>query len=48
MVLLVPKAANADWFDKICDGDDKEAPYRAPKGSDLHNHLTSAVFAARW
>ena len=34
------------------DGDDKEALYRTlyymPKGGDLHNHLSGAVFAEWW
>ena len=51
-LLLLPFAANADWFDEIRDGDDKEALYRTlyymPKGGDLHNHLSGAVFAEWW
>ena len=49
---LLPLAANADWFDDIRDGDDAEALYRTlyymPKGGDLHNHLSGAVFAEWW
>ncbi len=52
IVLLLPLAADADWFDEIRDGDDKEALYRTlyymPKGGDLHNHLSGAVFAEWW
>ena len=52
IVLLLPFAANADWFDDIRDGDDQEALYRTlyymPKGGDLHNHLSGAVFAEWW
>jgi len=52
IVSLLPFAANADWFDDIRDGDDKEALYRTlyymPKGGDLHNHLSGAVFAEWW
>ncbi|MGB5629492.1 MAG: hypothetical protein WBM45_10555 [Woeseiaceae bacterium] len=51
-ISLLPFAANADWFDDIRDGDDKEALYRTlyymPKGGDLHNHLSGAVFAEWW
>ena len=28
LMLLLPFAANADWFDEIRDGDDQEALYR--------------------
>jgi len=52
VVLMLPFAANADWFDEIRDGDDNEALYRTlyymPKGGDLHNHLSGAVFAEWW
>src|SRR5210317_360884 len=52
MALLLPFAATADWFDDIRDGDDREALYRTlyymPKGGDLHNHLSGAVFAEWW
>ena len=52
IVLSLPLAANADWFDEIRDGDDKQALYRTlyymPKGGDLHNHLSGAVFAEWW
>ena len=52
LVLLLPLAADADWFDEIRDGDDTEALYRTlyymPKGGDLHNHLSGAVFAEWW
>ncbi|MDH5456317.1 MAG: adenosine deaminase [Gammaproteobacteria bacterium] len=52
LVLLLPLGANADWFDEIRDGDDKQALYRTlyymPKGGDLHNHLSGAVFAEWW
>ena len=52
IVLLLPLVAGADWFDEIRDGDDKEALYRTlyymPKGGDLHNHLSGAVFAEWW
>ena len=52
IVLLLPLAADADWFDEIRDGDDKEALYRTlyymPKGGDLHNHLSVAEFAEWW
>ena len=52
IVLLLPLVADADWFDEIRDGDDKEALYRTlyymPKGGDLHNHLSGAVFAEWW
>ncbi len=52
IILLLPFVANADWFDEIRDGDDKEALYRTlyymPKGGDLHNHLSGAVFAEWW
>ena len=51
-ISLLPFAANADWFDEIRDGDDREALYRTlyymPKGGDLHNHLSGAVFAEWW
>ena len=52
IVLLLPLVAGADWFDEIRDGGDKEALYRTlyymPKGGDLHNHLSGAVFAEWW
>jgi adenosine deaminase CECR1 len=52
VVLLLPLAASADWFDELRDGEDKEALYRTlyymPKGGDLHNHLSGAVFAEWW
>ena len=52
VVLLLPLVAAADWFDDIRDGDDQEALYRTlyymPKGGDLHNHLSGAVFAEWW
>jgi adenosine deaminase CECR1 len=52
MALLLPFAANADWFDEIRDSGDQEALYRTlyymPKGGDLHNHLSGAVFAEWW
>ena len=52
IVLLLPLVADADWFDAIRDGDDKEALYRTlyymPKGGDLHNHLSGAVFSEWW
>ena len=52
IVLLLPLVADADWFDEIRDGDDQEALYRTlyymPKGGDLHNHLSGAVFAEWW
>ena len=52
IALLLPFVANADWFDEIRDGGDKEALYRTlyymPKGGDLHNHLSGAVFAEWW
>jgi adenosine deaminase CECR1 len=52
IVLLLPFVADADWFDEIRDGDDREALYRTlyymPKGGDLHNHLSGAVFAEWW
>jgi len=52
IVLLLPFVADADWFDDIRDSGDKEALYRTlyymPKGGDLHNHLSGAVFAEWW
>jgi adenosine deaminase CECR1 len=52
IVLLLPVVANADWFDEIRDGGDKEALYRTlyymPKGGDLHNHLSGAIFSEWW
>ena len=52
IVLLLPFVADADWFDEIRDSGDKEALYRTlyymPKGGDLHNHLSGAVFAEWW
>ena len=52
IALLLPLVADADWFDEIRDGDDKEALYRTlyymPKGGDLHNHLSGSVFAEWW
>ena len=52
ILLLLPFSADADWFDEIRDCDDKEALYRTlyymPKGGDLHNHLSGAVFAEWW
>jgi adenosine deaminase CECR1 len=52
IVLLLPFAAVADWFDDIRDSGDHEALYRTlyymPKGGDLHNHLSGAVFAEWW
>ena len=52
IVLLLPLVANADWFDDVRDGNDQEALYRTlyymPKGGDLHNHLSGAVFAEWW
>ena len=52
IIVLLPLAAGADWFDDIRDGDDREALYRTlyymPKGGDLHNHLSGAVFAEWW
>lgn len=39
IVLLLPLVADADWFDDIRDGDDKQALYRTlyymPKGGDV-------------
>ena len=50
--LLLPLAAGADWFDDLRDDQDREALYRTlyymPKGGDLHNHLSGAVFAEWW
>ena len=52
IALWLPLVANADWFDDIRDGDDREALYRTlyymPKGGDLHNHLSGAGFAEWW
>jgi adenosine deaminase CECR1 len=52
IVLFLPLVADADWFAEIRDGDDREALYRTlyymPKGGDLHNHLSGAVFAEWW
>ena len=52
LIVMLPFVADADWFDEIRDGDDTEALYRTlyymPKGGDLHNHLSGAVFAEWW
>ena len=52
IALLLPLAADADWFDDIRDGSDAEALYRTlhymPKGGDLHNHLSGSVFVEWW
>ena len=52
VLLVLPFVVSADWFDEIRDSDDREALYRTlyymPKGGDLHNHLSGAVFAEWW
>jgi len=49
--LLAP-AATADWFDEIRNNGNAEDLYRVlyymPKGGDLHNHLSGAVFSEWW
>jgi adenosine deaminase CECR1 len=51
-MLLLPLVADADWFDEVRDSGDKEALYRTlyymPKGGDLHNHLSGAIFSEWW
>ena len=51
LIVLAPVAA-ADWFDDIRDDGSKEDLYRVlyymPKGGDLHDHLSGAVFPEWW
>jgi adenosine deaminase CECR1 len=46
------QAAGADWFDDIKSQDNAADLYRVlyymPKGGDLHNHLSGAVFSEWW
>jgi len=50
--LLAAAPATADWFDDIRDNGSREDLYRVlyymPKGGDLHNHLSGAVFSEWW
>ena len=45
-------AAQEDWFEKLKAGGDAQALYRVlhamPKGGDLHNHLSGAVYSEWW
>jgi len=51
LLLQLPTAA-ADWFEDIKATGSSEDLYRVlyymPKGGDLHNHLTGAVFSEWW
>ena len=51
-VALATLPAEADWFDDVRDSDNREDLYRVlyymPKGGDLHNHLSGAVFPEWW
>ena len=51
-LLLQAQAAGADWFDDIKAQGNAENLYRVlyhmPKGGDLHNHLSGAVFPEWW
>ncbi|MDH4071541.1 MAG: adenosine deaminase [Gammaproteobacteria bacterium] len=50
--LLISPAATADWFDDVRENGTPEDLYRVlwymPKGGDLHNHLSGAVFSEWW
>ncbi|MBJ90029.1 MAG: adenosine deaminase [Woeseia sp.] len=52
LIFFVTQIANADWFDDIKTNGNSEDLYRVlyymPKGGDLHNHLTGAVFSEWW
>jgi adenosine deaminase CECR1 len=51
LLLQVP-TVSADWFEDIKVSGNQEDLYRVlyymPKGGDLHNHLTGAVFSEWW
>ena len=51
LFFIIP-IASADWFDEIRTTGSSENLYRVlyymPKGGDLHNHLTGAVFSEWW
>lgn len=52
LTFLSLQAAHADWFDDIKASGNAEDLYRVlyymPKGGDLHNHLSGAVFPEWW
>ena len=52
MLLLPMQTASADWFDDLKAQGNAEDLYRVlyhmPKGGDLHNHLSGAVFPEWW
>jgi adenosine deaminase CECR1 len=52
LLALAGHAAQADWFDDLKAAGNDEDLYRAlyymPKGGDLHNHLSGAVFPEWW
>lgn len=52
LALFQAQAASADWFDDIKSNGRSEDLYRVlhymPKGGDLHNHLSGAVFSEWW
>jgi adenosine deaminase CECR1 len=52
LLLLQAPLASADWFDELkADGnavDLYRTLYHMPKGGDLHNHLSGAVFPEWW
>ena len=52
LLLFQAQNASADWFDDIKSNGSAEDLYRVlyymPKGGDLHNHLSGAVFSEWW
>ena len=52
LLLFQAQDASADWFDDIKANGSAEDLYRVlyymPKGGDLHNHLSGAVFSEWW
>ncbi len=52
MLLLPMQTASADWFDDLKAQGNAQDLYRVlyhmPKGGDLHNHLSGAVFPEWW
>ena len=52
LLFLQTLSASADWFDDIKTNGSAEDLYRVlhdmPKGGDLHNHLSGAVFSEWW
>jgi len=52
LLIFQAQAASADWFDDIKTSGNAQDLYRVlydmPKGGDLHNHLSGAVFSEWW